>query len=56
MDQTFRFDPYADGKEDEISMLGKGSGFLALDIDGNRPCYKIRRYDIIVKKYLSSKR
>ncbi|MBQ8665647.1 MAG: hypothetical protein IJ526_02140, partial [Lachnospiraceae bacterium] len=34
-DQTFRFDLDADGKEDEISMLGKGSGFLALDKDGN---------------------
>ncbi len=30
-DQTFFFDIDADGKEDEISMLGKGSGFLALD-------------------------
>ena len=34
-DQTFRFDLDADGKEDEISMLGRGSGFLALDKDGN---------------------
>ena len=34
-DQTFKFDLDADGKEDEISMLGKGSGFLALDKDGN---------------------
>ena len=30
-DQTFKFDLDADGVEDEISMLGKGSGFLALD-------------------------
>lgn len=30
-DQTFFFDIDADGKKDEISMLGKGSGFLALD-------------------------
>ena len=30
-DQTFKFDLDADGTEDEISMLGKGSGFLALD-------------------------
>ena len=35
MDQTFKFDLDADGKEDEISMLGKDSGFLALDKDGN---------------------
>ncbi len=34
-DQTFRFDLDADGIEDEISMLGKGSGFLALDKDEN---------------------
>lgn len=34
-DQTFKFDLDADGIEDEISMLGKGSGFLALDKDGN---------------------
>ncbi len=34
-DQTFKFDLDADGCEDEISMLGKGSGFLALDKDGN---------------------
>ena len=34
-DHTFKFDLDADGKEDEISMLGKGSGFLALDKDGN---------------------
>ena len=34
-DQTFKFDLDADGVEDEISMLGKGSGFLALDKDGN---------------------
>ena len=34
-DQTFKFDLDADGKEEEISMLGRGSGFLALDKDGN---------------------
>ena len=34
-DQTFKFDLDADGIEDEISMLGKGSGFLALDQNGN---------------------
>lgn len=34
-DQTFKFDLDADGTEDEISMLGKGSGFLALDKNGN---------------------
>lgn len=34
-DQTFKFDLDVDGKEDEISMLGKGSGFLALDKNGN---------------------
>lgn len=30
-DQKFMFDIDADGKEDEISFVGKGSGFLALD-------------------------
>jgi len=30
-DQTFFFDIDADGEKDEISMLGKSSGFLALD-------------------------
>lgn len=30
-DMTFRFDIDADGNEEEISSLGKGSGFLALD-------------------------
>ena len=30
-DQKFLFDIDADGKEDEISFVGKGSGFLALD-------------------------
>ena len=30
-DQKFRFDIDADGEEDEISVLGRGSGFLALD-------------------------
>lgn len=34
-DQTFRFDLDADGVEEEISMLGKGSGFLALDKNSN---------------------
>jgi len=34
-DQKFMFDIDADGKEDEISMLGKGSGFLALDKNGD---------------------
>ncbi len=34
-DQTFFFDIDSDGKEDEIHGLGKGSGFLALDKDGN---------------------
>ena len=33
--QTFKFDLDSDGKEDEISMLGKGSGFLALDKNGD---------------------
>lgn len=34
-DQKFLFDIDADGIEDEISMLAGGSGFLALDKDGN---------------------
>ena len=34
-DQTFFFDIDADGEMDEISGLGKGSGFLALDINGD---------------------
>ncbi len=34
-DQTFFFDIDSDGKDDEIHSLGKGSGFLALDKDGN---------------------
>ncbi len=34
-DQKFRFDLDADGEEDEISMLGEGSGFLALDKNGD---------------------
>jgi len=34
-DQTFRFDLDADGKEDDVSMLGSGSGFLALDKNGD---------------------
>lgn len=34
-DKTFKFDLDADGKEDEISILGKDSGFLALDKNDN---------------------
>lgn len=34
-DQTFFFDLDADGVEEEISRLGKGSGFLALDKNGD---------------------
>lgn len=34
-DQKFFFDIDSDGKEEEISELGKGSGFLALDKDGD---------------------
>ncbi len=34
-DQKFFFDLDADGKEDEISFAGKGSGFLALDRNGD---------------------
>ncbi len=34
-DQTFFFDIDADGEKDEISTLGKGSGFLALDKNGD---------------------
>lgn len=34
-DQTFYFDLDADGEIDEISQLGKGSGFLALDKNGD---------------------
>lgn len=34
-DQTFFFDLDADGKEEEISMLGSGSGYLALDRNGD---------------------
>lgn len=34
-DQTFLFDIDADGEEEEISQLGKGSGFLALDKNGD---------------------
>ncbi len=34
-DQKFKFDIDADGVEDDISMLGKGSGFLALDKNGD---------------------
>ncbi len=30
-DQKFKFDIDSDGKEDEISFVGKGSGFLAID-------------------------
>lgn len=34
-DMKFRFDIDSDGKEEEISMTGKGSGFLALDKNGD---------------------
>ncbi len=34
-DQKFKFDLDADGNEDEISFVGKGSGFLALDKNGD---------------------
>lgn len=34
-DQTFFFDLDADGAEEEISMLGRGSGYLALDKNGD---------------------
>lgn len=34
-DQTFYFDLDADGEMDEISRLGKGSGYLALDKNGD---------------------
>lgn len=34
-DQKFMFDLDCDGKEEEISSLGKGSGFLALDKNGD---------------------
>ena len=34
-DQKFRFDLDADGKEDSISRLSSGSGFLALDQNGD---------------------
>jgi len=34
-DQKFFFDLDADGREEEISFAGKGSGFLALDINGD---------------------
>jgi len=34
-DQKFRFDIDADGKEDNVSMLGAGSGYLALDKNGD---------------------
>jgi len=34
-DQKFFFDLDADGKLDEISRLGSGSGYLALDLDGD---------------------
>lgn len=34
-DQTFYFDLDADGEKDEISRLGKGSGYLALDKNGD---------------------
>lgn len=34
-DQKFFFDLDQDGEEEEISMLGSGSGFLALDLNGD---------------------
>lgn len=34
-DQTFFFDIDGDGEQDEISQLGKGSGYLALDKNGD---------------------
>lgn len=34
-DQTFFFDIDADGTKEEISMLGRGSGYLALDKNGD---------------------
>lgn len=34
-DQKFTFDIDADGEEDEISLLGGGSGYLALDQNGD---------------------
>lgn len=34
-DQKFRFDLDADGVEEEISMLGRSTGFLALDMNGD---------------------
>lgn len=34
-DQTFYFDIDADGKPDEVSQLGAGSGYLALDKNGD---------------------
>lgn len=34
-DQTFYFDIDADGRQEEISMLGAGSGYLALDRNGD---------------------
>lgn len=34
-DQTFMFDLDGDGQEDEINRLGSGSGFLALDKNGD---------------------
>lgn len=34
-DQTFYFDLDADGEKDEVSQLGKGSGYLALDKNGD---------------------
>ena len=45
-DQKFRFDIDADGTEDDISMPGKGSGFLALDINGDGIIKKMIRYYI----------
>lgn len=35
MEQTFLFDLDGDGEKEDIAVLGRGSGFLALDIDGD---------------------
>ena len=34
-DETFTFDIDSDGKEDNISLLAKNCGFLALDLNGD---------------------
>jgi hypothetical protein len=35
MEQSFLFDLDGDGEKEEIAGLGRGSGFLALDVDGD---------------------